>query len=53
VAAAITRSGSAAKARGPMTGLAGLESTSTTGAKSRLMPSEASSRPIAAPTAAA
>ncbi len=42
-----------ADARSPMTGLAGLLWMSSTGAKLKLTPSEASSMPIARPTAAA
>ncbi len=38
---ALTKLGSAPKARSPMIGLSGLESTSSTGAKFRLMPTRA------------
>src|SRR5581483_9989392 len=48
-----TRRGSRPKARSPITRLRGFDQTSSTGAKSRSMPTAASSRPIARPTASA
>ena len=46
---AATRAGSAPKLRVPITGLSGLLLTSATGPKSRLMPTAASSAPMARP----
>src|SRR5438093_742395 len=48
-----TRAGSVPKARSPITRLRGLDQTSSTGAKSRSMPTARSSRPMARPTASA